>query len=267
MSNRLSLYTEFAKVSFLQLLAYRLRYLTGILTYTIFVSVYYFLWHAVYGNKPQVGGYSFPDMVTYVAVGWISRSFFFNNIDVHLTERIRNGDIALDMLKPVSMQIMYYSQAFGESIFRVFFFTLPIAVVVFPLFGVGWPASISRGALFLLSLALGFFVNAELNYVTGLVAIYTTRIHGIITMKRTLVTTLSGLVVPLSMFPSWLERVVNLLPFRAIVYIPLNIYQGRVGSRELVASMAVQCAWIIALGVLGTFFWAIARRKLTIVGG
>ncbi len=48
-------YAEFSRVGFVNILAFRLRYFTGIITYLINVTVYYFIWSAVYrgGNYPS----------------------------------------------------------------------------------------------------------------------------------------------------------------------------------------------------------------------
>ena len=40
-------YIAFGRVAFLQILAYRLRYFTGIMTYLMNVTVYYFIWRAI----------------------------------------------------------------------------------------------------------------------------------------------------------------------------------------------------------------------------
>ena len=37
-------YAEFARVGFVNILAFRLRYFTGIITYFLNVTVYYFIW-------------------------------------------------------------------------------------------------------------------------------------------------------------------------------------------------------------------------------
>ena len=41
-------YAEFARVGFVNILAFRLRYFTGIITYFLNVTVYYFIWTAVF---------------------------------------------------------------------------------------------------------------------------------------------------------------------------------------------------------------------------
>ena len=66
-------YAEFARVGFVNILAFRLRYFTGIITYLLNVTVYYFIWRAVYGSGPPIAGYSLAQMITYVSVGWIIR--------------------------------------------------------------------------------------------------------------------------------------------------------------------------------------------------
>ena len=66
---------EFSRIGFVNILAFRLRYYTGVVTYLINVTVYYFIWKALYANDPDFArGFSFGEMVTYVAVGWVIRS-------------------------------------------------------------------------------------------------------------------------------------------------------------------------------------------------
>ena len=46
-SGTLAPYREFARIGFVNILAFRLRYYTGIITYLLNVTVYYFIWTAV----------------------------------------------------------------------------------------------------------------------------------------------------------------------------------------------------------------------------
>ncbi|MGA8074564.1 MAG: ABC-2 family transporter protein, partial [Candidatus Acidiferrales bacterium] len=86
--NSLAAYLEFARVGFVNILAFRLRYYTGIITYLINVSVYYFIWRAVFANSEQIVGYNLGQMVTYVSVGWILRSFYWNTIDQEMAYEV-----------------------------------------------------------------------------------------------------------------------------------------------------------------------------------
>ncbi len=75
LAHTLAPYREFSRIGFVNILAFRLRYYTGIVTYLINVTVYYFIWSAVYGPRSgsaqgaTLAGYSLPQMHTYVSVG------------------------------------------------------------------------------------------------------------------------------------------------------------------------------------------------------
>ena len=96
MKRNFRVYFEFARVAFLKILAYRLRYFTGIVTYFVNVSVYYFIWQAIYAGGDRIADYTLPQIVTYVAVGWIIRSFYFNNIDREIATEVIEGKIAIN---------------------------------------------------------------------------------------------------------------------------------------------------------------------------
>ena len=52
MTAALRLYGEFTRITFLKMLAYRLRYYTGIVTYLVFVAGNTFLFRAIYAGLP-----------------------------------------------------------------------------------------------------------------------------------------------------------------------------------------------------------------------
>src|ERR1035438_1567064 len=148
------LYWAFARVGFINTLAYRLRYYTGIVTYFIYVSVYYFIWKAIYAHGGSIEGFDFGHMLTYIGVGWIIRSFYFNNIDQDLAYQVIEGRLAMDLIKPVNIQLMYVSRAAGESVFRLALLTVPTAVVLFLVYPLRRPANVGHAAAFLVSVAL-----------------------------------------------------------------------------------------------------------------
>src|SRR5712691_4704347 len=139
---RFAPYLEFTRVGFVNILAFRLRYYTGIITYLINVTVYYFIWRAVFANAAgALLGFSLAQMLTYINVGWIIRSFYWNTIDQEMAYEVIEGKIAMDLIKPVSVQWMWLTRAMGESGFRLILLTAPTAIVIALLFPVLPPAS------------------------------------------------------------------------------------------------------------------------------
>jgi len=260
-------YVAFGRVAFLQILAYRLRYFTGIITYLVSVTVYYFIWRAIYRGGGTIQGFSFEQMVTYVAIGWIIRSFYYNNIDREMANDIQQGHIASKLARPVNYQAMQVSQAAGESFFRILMFTLPTGAVILLIYPVQAPVSGVAAAAFLLSLLYSFIIFAAVNFLIGTCAVYLQSILGLIRAKYFLVEILSGLVIPISFFPNPLIRLSQWLPFQHISYTPLMIYMGKIAGRFLVTTLLIETVWVLTLVLAGQYFWGQATRKLTVQGG
>jgi len=260
-------YFEFARVAFLKLLAYRLRYFTGIVTYFINVSVYYFIWKAIYSSSTDVAGYDLGQIVTYVSVGWIARSFYFNNVDREMAAEVLEGKIAISLIKPVDTQWMYVSQAVGESCFRAAMFTLPIAVLLVFVYPIHLPASAAAAGLFVLSCFLALFIFTMINFIVGTCALQLQSIIGVIRAKYFVVEFLSGLLLPLTFFPESLQTILFYLPFPHVSFTPLQIYLGKLQGPGAWQALATQALWVIALYFLGRFYWKYSIRRLSIQGG
>ena len=265
---RMKNYLEYSRLGFVNILAFRLRYYTGIVTYLINVTVYYFIWKALYATDPDFArGFTFEEMVTYVAVGWVIRSVYFNNIDQNMAADVLEGKIALSMLKPVSIQTMYLGRALGEAGFRLVMLTVPAGIVVSLIFPVQGPASVGHFLLFLVSLVGSVFLMGALNFVIGCFAVRMQSILGLLRAKFFVQELLSGLLVPMTMFPPAARTVLSYLPFQHIAYTPLLIYLGKLEGMEIAAAVVVQALWAIVILACGARFWIFMARKLTIHGG
>ena len=266
--HKLKIYGEFIRIGFVNILAFRLRYYTGIITYLINVTVYYFIWRAVFANAAgPIAGFSLPQILTYVSVGWILRSFYWNTIDQEMAYEVIEGKIAMDFIKPVSVQWMWLARAMGESAFRLILLTAPTAIVIALLFPVLPPASKLNFVFFLVAAIGSFFIMGALNFIIGTCAIPLTSILALIRAKFWLIELLSGLLIPLNFFPRSLQIVSSLLPFEHIAYTPLQIYLGRLSLAQTLRLLGLEYFWVVALIFLGHLWWIRATRKITIHGG
>lgn len=267
MLNALAPYAEFSRVGFVNILAFRLRYFTGIITYFLNVTVYYFIWTAVFHSAQSIAGYSLPQMLTYVSVGWIIRSFYWNTIDQEMAYEVIEGKIAMDLIKPVSVQWMWLWRAMGESAFRLGLLTLPTAIVVALVFPVQLPASRVNFLLFAFAVLGSFFLMGAINFMIGTCAIPLKSILALIRAKYWLIELLSGLLIPMAFFPEKVQHVLAWLPFEHIAYTPLQIYLGKLDRAHALLALATQWLWVVALLVLAHLWWERASRRITIHGG
>jgi ABC-2 type transport system permease protein len=260
-------YAEFVRMGFVNTLAYRLRYYTGIVTYFIYVSVYYFIWKAIYENSTSIEGFDFGHMLTYIAVGWIIRSFYFNNIDQDMAYAVAEGKLAMDLIKPVRPQFMYIAQSLGESLFRLALLTTPTALVLLLVYPIRKPASLGHFIGFFASVLMSFFIVAAINFSVGTFAIRLKSILGLLRAKYFLLELFSGLLIPISFFPEIFQNIFRVLPFQYISYIPVLIYLGKISSAGILKALGIQIFWFLALLAIGAVLWNWSSRKITIQGG
>jgi ABC-2 type transport system permease protein len=266
-------YWFLARLTFLKLMAYRMRYVTGIATYGVFVGGQYAIWQAIFHARgleagQAIDGLTFPELATYLAVGYIARAAYFTNTDSEIAARFQSGDVTLDLLKPLSFHGQWLAHSAGETVFRICFFALPMALVLVPLFGVLPP----QGAgwwQFPLLIICAALVNAELNLLAGSMSFFLEDITGLMSLKRNLMMLLSGLMVPLHYLPEWIANATTALPFALISYYPTMAYIGKIGvtTPSFAAILTLAAAWWTALRLLNILVWSRAKNRLEVQGG
>ncbi|HYF51432.1 MAG TPA: ABC-2 family transporter protein [Planctomycetota bacterium] len=269
LSHNLSLCWEFARSSFLIMLAHRVRYMIGVINYMTYVAVNYYLWEALFASDPSQSRatWTLDQMRTYVSVNWIVRSAYYSNSDNILAARINKGDINSDLLRPTSLLLQFYGAALGESLFRAMFMASPVLILALLVFDIQPPSSVENGLLFAYSVALAFHIFFAINFLTGLLAVYTEKLQGFLWAKFMLLQFMSGLLLPLEFFPWPLRQIFEALPFKDIAHTPMNIYLGRVAGPDLALLLGQQTLWTLALIALCEIMWRRVRRRLAILGG
>ena len=260
-------YAEFARMGFVDTLAYRLRYYTGIATYFIYVSVYYFIWKAIFAHSSHIEGFDFSQILTYIAVGWIIRSFYFDDIDQDLANQVTEGTLVMNLIKPVNLQLSMIARALGESVFRLALLTVPTTLVLFLVYPVKRPASWVHFTAFFVSSVFSFFIVAGINFAVGTLAIRLKSILGLLRAKYFLLELFSGLLLPISFFPPPLQKLLAAMPFQYISYIPVLLYLGKINGAGILKELGIQLFWVAALLAVGHAMWNWSSRKITIQGG
>lgn len=261
-------YVEFIRIRFLMMLAYRVNYYSGIAVYAINIGAYYFVWQAVYANSAgTIGGFTASQMTTYIAIAWMARAFYFNNLDKDIAREIRDGSVAIELIRPYSYLLVKLMQGLGEGLFRLLLFSTPGMLIIAWLLPIQFPTDGWLWVQFLWMLFCSFMINSQLNIIVGMGAFFLENNEGLMRMKRVAVDLLSGLIVPLTFFPSWAQPILEALPFQAITYLPTSVITQRIVGEALFGAFLTQLAWIVVLWVPIVWLWSRARRRLFVQGG
>ncbi|MDG5786270.1 ABC-2 family transporter protein [Evansella sp. AB-P1] len=262
-----SVYVEMIRIRFLMMLAYRTNYYSGILIYSINIGAYYFLWQAIYGSQESIEGMSVTQMTTYIAVAWMARAFYFNNIDREIAQEIQEGKVAIEMIRPYNYLGIKTMQGLGEGLFRLLFFSVPGMVIIGLAFPIDFSNSITVWLLFIVSIIFSFIVNTQLNLLTGILTFFLLYNTGLIRGKRVVIDLFSGLLLPISFYPMWAQDIMGFLPFQAISYIPSMIFTEGFTGAEIYSALGIQLFWCFFLIIPIQLLWVIAKRQLIVQGG
>ncbi|NED01498.1 ABC transporter permease, partial [Streptomyces sp. SID6648] len=126
-----------------------------------------------------------------------------------LMERIRTGDVAVDLYRPVDLQLWWLAADVGRALFQL----LGRGVVPFVFgslfFPVALPREVSVWAAFLVAVVLAMLVGFALRYLVALSAFWLLDGTGVTQMAWLAGLFCSGMLLPLNVFPGALGEVVR----------------------------------------------------------
>jgi ABC-2 type transport system permease protein len=121
--------------------------------------------------------------------------------------------------------------------------------------------------IFLFSALLGILIGAQLDLVVGIMAFWLTNIWGVRVLRNAVFLFFSGGLLPITMFPQWLQTLSQFLPFQSMVYVPVSIYTGEITGADLIYAILIQLLWLFGVFAAIRVAWSFAIRKVTIFGG
>ena len=244
-------------------LQYRGAMIGGIICQMFFGLILVALYRALYAGKPQ----SIPieSVATYV---WLQQAFFRMMLasDSELVDKIKSGDIAYDMCRPVDMYGFYYARIMAQSLMRA----VPMLIVAF-LLPKGWGISLPASFLELISaipaLLLGLLCVCALENITVAFTMKTLDPRGIQGLLNLLMMTLSGNLFPLTLFPESWQKVITFLPYAQLLDAPIRFYTGEYLPNEAFRIYGIQAFWVVILIALGVYMWNANKKRMVVQGG
>ncbi|MGH3836835.1 MAG: ABC transporter permease [Pseudonocardiaceae bacterium] len=218
----------------------------------------------VFAGSAQVAGYNPSRTVTFVWIGQglIAVVAIWGNSD--FGERVRSGDIAIDLLRPVDLQAALLAEDLGRAGFALLTrFTGPLLIGL-AFFDLTLPSSVLCWAAFGVSVLLAILVSFAIRFLLNLLAFWLLDWRGLLALHAAIGGVLAGLVIPIAFFPGWARTVIWSTPFPAILQAPIDI---AIGTGTALLLLAHQLAWAVALLAVGRLVLARAVRTLVIQGG
>ncbi len=247
----------------------QLVYFTDFLVRSIFLLIilYIFiqLWSATFDGEglPQIAGYSFEQIIWYLIFAE-SITMACPSMSAKIEEEVKSGDVAYKLIRPVSYIGFHFVSYLGEVVFRLMINLLiggflGFLVLGWPEFGLGW---------------LGFFIvavgalsiNFILNMMVALCSFWVEETRGLEFVYHKFLFTIGGMLMPLEVFPHWLQQICSWLPFQAILYFPAKT-AVKFDGEMMLAMLGIQFIWIMILGGCLMLMFRKGVKKLNVNGG
>jgi ABC-2 type transport system permease protein len=120
---------------------------------------------------------------------------------------------------------------------------------------------------FVLAVMLGLLLAASLVTLITISLLWTISGEGVARLGPPLIFLFSGLIVPLPLLPNWLQPLIGVLPFRALVDTPFRIYIGHLAGWPIALSLLHQALWILVFIGLGRLVLNRGLGRVVIQGG
>lgn len=260
-------YVEFARRGYRRYAAYPAATWAGAFTNTVFGFMQAYILLALYRHRDDIGGYDATDTVTYV---WLAQAMI-GAVQVFgwstLALRIRTGDVATDLVRPVHPLRIGLAFDLGRAWYHALFRGLPPFAVGAVAFDLTAPGSPLVWAAFLVSVVLAVCLSFAFRAIYNLAAFWLLDHRGPMIIGVTTALFFSGFIVPVHFFPGALRAVALATPFPSMIQTPIDVFVGHVEGWEIVTRMLVQLGWAAALFVLAHAVFAAGTRRLVVQGG
>lgn len=181
-----------------------------------------------------------------------------------ISENVKDGSIAYILNKPYSFLLYQFSNAMGETVFRALMNAVLGSVIVWWLVGappawIGWLCA-------LVAILGAWILNFCISCLIGLSAFLVEDVAPFMWIYQKFVFILGGFLIPLPLYPQWLQVIAKALPFSAMIYGPAQLFVAP--SVSLFTEIFfTQTAWILAFGLILTIAYRRGIAYLTVNGG
>ncbi|MHB1843724.1 MAG: ABC transporter permease [Deltaproteobacteria bacterium] len=253
------------RVGVAEAVAYRAEFFVWLLTTTM-PLIMLALWSEVAREGGPIGGFSGPDFTAYFLAAFVVRQLTGVWVAWDMNREIREGLISMRLLRPLHPLAAYAAENLAVLPMRLLL-SLPIAAAALWIVGrahvthdpVMWLLfAIATGSAWLLSFGIMASIGALAFFIESTLAVAD--------LWFGLFFVLSGYFVPISLFPRWLARAADVLPFRSLLGLPVEMLIGRASRIEALRGLAIEWGWLAFFALLAVWLFGRGARRYSAYG-
>lgn len=204
--------------------------------------------------------------ITFIWLGQALLQLIPWSIDKELEAQVKNGNVVYELIRPIHLYQLWFTRSFALRATLTLMRCFPIFLLGGWL-GLSAPVSLAAGMCFFLSIIFALVLSSAITTVVLSSLFWTISGEGIQRLLPHFTLFFSGMIVPLPLFPHWMQPFLNIQPFRGVMDIPCRLYTGIIPVEEALYYFGFQLAWIIIFILLGKRLINKAMKTFIIQGG
>ena len=220
----ISKYSQVTRITMANSLVYFWNFLSKNIFFVFIMFIYLMLWRNIYAQKGTgtIGGFSLSTMIWYLV---FTELVTLSRTDLHtqVNDDVKSGNIAYQLNKPYDYVVYGFFYFIGEIGIKLL--TNSIIGVAIGFAFAGWLKGFSFINLpfILMSLLTGCFINFFIYLSMALTSFWFEENSAFFWIYSKLVFTLGGMLMPIELFPKWLQTIARYLPFAYVTYVPARL--------------------------------------------
>lgn len=192
------------------------------------------------------------------------------NADAALYNQLRTGDVAYELLRPLDAYTHWYVRSIAGRIGTFLLELVPIlgiGLLVPEPWGLGAPVSPLHALACLITLLSGLFTSCAMILLSYAMVLDVRVGDAPSRMAVTVAQILSGLYLPLQLWPEGMQTFLYYQPFAGMLDLPVRLYVGAQPLSRAGEIVLLQAFWTAVFVLTGRAWIGRSFKKLVIQGG
>jgi len=262
---RMHKYWTVFRINWQNALQYRGPTFVSILGNLLHISVLLYLWNAIYLGDQHLGDYSLSELITYYVLQLIINSMVLSYSSWEIGQQIADGTFSNFLVKPLNYLHYWFTVNLSGKLFEGLMILVVGLIVSFILIAhIAFPRQVQTVFLFILAMILGGVLAFEFDFAIGILAFWFVQVNSFKYMLQYIVFFFAGALLPLDLFPEAFQAISNVLPFRFLVFFPIQIFLEK--EAQPMEGFLVAILWIVVLYFLLQFALKRGIKRYEAVG-
>lgn len=211
----------------------------------------------------NVDGWSIDEFMSYYVITFIIFALSFTSVHSQMSELVHTGQLNYWLLRPVNM--MEFAVSFSVARFAVMAVFCTLVIIGLQIVGLPVFTSLSQVGLAVLVLPLAILLLILLTVCIGMLAFWLIQCDGAFAAILLFLQFFGGLILPIGLFPSWVQPLAAILPLRFAFGLPAEAIVNQ-SFADVPVILFGQLAWLHLIYLFTVYLWQKGLQQYDAVG-